>query len=148
MAEENLTPSDTPELQPDAAELMGVEDLPDPWFGIKVGVTRVDDPVRVKMMPHRGLATREFTVPNDISGLPAVRILERDPRRARAIITSNSVFMIAPNQAAAMSPGMRAQIGGFGLPQYELGTTEEVWASAGGGGGSVLVWVVQEQWAE
>jgi len=90
-----------PEMQPDDAEVLQVED---PGYAHSVPVT-VAGPVRTQEMPRKAGATRNRALAN---GSAAVALLSADPRRASAVVCADAAFWFAFSQngasGAAASP--------------------------------------------
>lgn len=105
----------------------------------------LEDPVRVQELPAKSAGFRSV----DLTVGKAVKILERDPRRKRAVIlpydpagASKGAF-IGVDQQAALSP--YAAMIPLGTSGIELTTFDDVWASANTAGCSITV--INEQWS-
>lgn len=117
--------------------------------------TVITDPVHTLELPTRSGGFRQYT----LSTTSAVKILDRDPRRKRAVLTvfdtagaSNGV-LLGNTQAEAQSsyaallplPGPGIAAGNVAFGPVELTMSDEVWASASGE--SCVISVINEQWS-
>lgn len=100
-----------------------------------------EGPVRVQLLPARSAGMRTWDLVDGV----AVRILDADPRRRRAILQAvGASYRLGSTQATAGITGAGAQFtDGVVL---ELTTADEVWAA--GAGGATVLSVLNEQWAE
>lgn len=116
----------------------------------------VTDPARVVLVPSFSAGMRTFSVTTTV----AQKILDRDPRRKRALITvvatdsTNTVGVIlAPTQSSTGGPtsfllpmpGPNIALGRQCAGPIEVTSMDEVWAL--GSGGTVTVSVLAERWA-
>jgi hypothetical protein len=122
--------------EPSQAEVQQAE--PEAFMPAEVPV-KVEGPVRAQILPPTTWAVRSFEVDN----LEAQKIVNRDPRRARVLVTAQAVVWIGPAQATA-----KVSVG-FRLPAatvLELLHTEEVWVIADTG--TTTVSISESYWTE
>lgn len=113
------------------------------------------DPVRSQAMPARiGAFTR-----HTLSTTDPIRILDRDPRRKRAVITlfdtagASDGAILGSTQAVALNNGFLLPLPGPGIADgnvvsqaLEITSLDEVWAAASGA--ACTLSVLNEQWSE
>jgi hypothetical protein len=121
------------DLTPPTDDVLQEEEKAAPITAIPV---TVEGPARVQQLPTRSAGMRTF----DLT-LTAVKILEQDPRRRRAVLQAvGDSIMIGPTQAAA-SAGATFTDGVV----IELTTCDDVWARATST--TAKLGVINEQWA-
>lgn len=146
-------PAEIPDLEPEPQEIVQEEQ---PYTAIKVDVC---GPVRSQGLPARSGGYRSYLV----STTAATRILARDPRRKRAVITvhdntdagtAHGVYLGGTQAEAQAGQGYAFQLPftvrgaglGAGAAPLEITHVDEVWAIADGGSVDLVVSVLNEQW--
>lgn len=124
--------TDFPEFNPTVDQTLQVEE-PEKVPPIPVTVT---DPAQVRVLPAKTASFDSY----DLTQV-AVKILGRDPRRKRAIISTDPVTFIrlGATQAQAMSAGATV------IGNFELTTLDEVWAYTTK---DTTIGVITEIWAD
>ncbi|MFC9596257.1 hypothetical protein ACFTUC_41495 [Streptomyces sp. NPDC056944] len=122
-----------PELEPDAEEVLQVEDYADPV--VKVCV---EGPTRVQLLPTKSAGIRGITV-----GASAKRLLTADPHRARATIITDDVAIWIGGSQQEVDGGQPGKIPSS--TRIDFGATDELWAKSAAA--ETTVCVMQERWA-
>lgn len=97
-----------------------------------------EGPVRTQALPARSAGMRTY----DLTRAAAVRVLDADPRRRRAVLqATGGSYRLGGSQAAAQHGGATITDG----VMLTLTTCEEVWATAAWD--DTALSVINEQWA-
>jgi hypothetical protein len=126
------------DLIPDTDDVLQEEAAPVPMTPIPVVA---EGPVRVQELPARSAGWRTY----DLLPTEAVKVLEADPRRRRAVIqATGDAIMLGGSQAGATA-GARFGAGVL----LEITTCDEVWArSVTTPPAACTLGVMNEQWAD
>lgn len=127
--------TDFPDFNPTVEQTLQVEE---PEKVPPIPVT-VSDAVQVRSLPAKTASFESVDLTAN-----AVRILGRDPRRKRAIISIASGETIALGSTQADANGAGAPISG----NLELTTLDEVWAATWGTGTPSTVGIITEIWTD
>jgi hypothetical protein len=124
-----------PDLQPDTAEVLQVEEPEGTVPAVDVAVT---NPVRTQSLPRKAGATFNRDVTTTITEL-----LRADHRRARALIVADATIYLAFSEASAQDPSRMALWPA--LEPFDATATTDLWVRAETGTANVSV--ITEMWA-
>lgn len=129
-------------------------------YDVKAVPVCLEEPVRSILLPARAAAFRSY----EVDTVTAQKILERDPRRKRAVITAHDdtdagtahgIYLGSTQASANTQYGfllpftVRGTGLGAGTGPLEITAIDEVWAiTEDSGAGTVIVSVLNEQWAD